>query len=75
MVKFFNESIFFQSTASGNTAQSATFTLGDAQAWDMHEDGTTHYYRFVPGNLIQFNAANTAAASNAKRYFGVKVPQ
>ena len=72
MVKFFNESVFFQSTATGNTARSATFTLGDAQAWDMHEDGTTHYYRFVPGTLIHFDTANTAAASNAKSYFGVK---
>ena len=72
MVKFFNESVYFQSTASGNSARSATFTLGDAQAWDSHEDGTTHYYRFVPGTLIQFDASNTAAASDAKRYFGVK---
>ena len=62
MVKFFNESVYFQSTASGNIARSATFTLGDAQAWDSHEDGTT-YYRFVPGTLIQFDASNTAAAS------------
>lgn len=72
MVKFFNESVFFQSTASGNSTRSATFTLGDAQAWDSHEDGTTHYYRFVPGSLIHFDSANTAAASDANRYFGVK---
>ena len=71
MVKFYNESVFFQSSATDNSARSATFTLGDAQAWDMHEDGTTHYYRFVPDDVVFFNTARVRAASASNAYFGV----
>ena len=71
MVTFFNELVVFNTSVNAPTTRSMTFTLGAAQAWDMHEDGTTHYYRFVPDDVVFFNTARLAAASSANAYFGV----
>ena len=77
MVKLFNDQVAFTSAYPSSGNRSVTFTLGDAQAWPDHEDGTTHYYRFV---AFPSTAANTdkewtdsrdLAKANSNRYFGV----
>ena len=72
MVKFLNDSVYFQSTASGQNARAATFTLGDAQAWNQHEDGTTHYYRYVDQSGVDWDDAMNATLASTNKYFGVQ---
>lgn len=72
MVKFLNDSVYFQSTASGQNSRAATFTLGDAQAWNQHEDGTTHYYRYVDQSGVDWDDAMNATLASTNKYFGVQ---
>ena len=76
MVKLFNEKVDFVHDPSGSTLVSSserqvTYTLGQAQAWFSHEDGGERYYRYI-GTNMDWDDAKTAAASDAKKYFGVR---
>ena len=50
-----------------------TFTLGrEVQAWDEHEDGATHYYRYVPfnGTNRTWTQARADAQLDSNQFFG-----
>lgn len=74
MVDFLRDIVNYQNIGVGSGNRSVTFTLGsDVQAWDGHEDGTTHYYRFVPfptGTAENWTNSRIEAASDANRFFG-----
>lgn len=74
LVEFFNDHVLLSVSDFGDlSAREVIFTLGDAQAWTKHEDGTTHYYRFVSdsgeGDGIDWGPAFKNA--RATPYFGV----
>ena len=85
LVKFFKEKVLFETDDFSETqTRKIIFTLGNAQAWNQHEDGSTHYYRFVEsgteddsesgGNGTNNDGINFIPAfNNAKdsTYFGV----
>ena len=83
LVEFFNDYVqLIVEDFSDTTTRDVVFTLGDAQAWDKHEDKTVHYYRFVEdlggtetgGNDTNNDGINFPPAFNAAKntlYFGV----
>ena len=84
LVEFFNDYVEFvllNEDYSDTSTRDIVFTLGDAQAWDLHEDGTIHYYRYVDddggnetgGNGIDYDGINWTdafKAASAANYFG-----
>lgn len=83
LVTAFNQHVLLTvSDFSDNTTRDVVFTLGNAQAWDKHEDGTTHYYQFFEddggtesgGNNKNNDGINFIPAfknARAETYFGV----
>ena len=82
-ITIFNEHVLLEVDNFSSLAdRKVIFTLGDAQAWNGHEDGTTHYYRFVEdlggvesgGNGVNDDGINFPKAFNKAKdldYFGV----
>ena len=81
LVTAFNQHVLLTvSDFSDKLHETWSFTLGNAQAWDKHEDGTTHYYRFSKmmegqsgGNNKNNDGINFIPAfknARAETYFG-----
>ena len=70
VVRFIREKVAYRNEGEGSGNRTVTFTLGrDVQAWAGHEDGTTHYYKYVAVDSdITWSAARTAATND--QFFG-----
>ena len=72
MIEFLRDRVNYQNAGTATGNRSITFTLGlDVQAWSGHEDGTIHYYRFVPvDSTTRWDDARDLAAGDENLFFG-----